>query len=66
MQVPAPGAMVTAHNEYLRVFGNSPFEVSVRLSKLRTYKNVPVQQPAPATIISEVNSPTSTHQQLVG
>ncbi|KAI7849350.1 hypothetical protein BDC45DRAFT_574062 [Circinella umbellata] len=63
-QVPVPGAMVTAHDEYLRAFGNSRFEVGVRLSKLRTYKNVRVQQPAPTTIISEVNSLTSTHQQL--
>ncbi|KAG2223907.1 hypothetical protein INT45_009359 [Circinella minor] len=60
MQVLVPGAMVTAHDEYLRAFGNSPFEVDVRLSKRRTYKNVPVQQPAPTTIISEVNNVNNT------
>ncbi|KAG2211076.1 hypothetical protein INT45_009770 [Circinella minor] len=35
-----PGAMITAHDNCLRDFGNPPFEVVVRLSELRTYKNV--------------------------
>ncbi|KAI7855375.1 hypothetical protein BDC45DRAFT_90850 [Circinella umbellata] len=65
-QVLVPGAMITAHDKCLRDFGNTPFEVVVRLSELRTYKNVPVQQSSPTTILSEINRPTSTHQQLVG
>ena len=38
------GAMVKAHNKYLRDFGKPPFKMIVRINELRTYRKVEVDQ----------------------